>query len=245
MTTGLRTDRGRVRPNNEDSVLVDPDLGLLIVADGMGGAIGGEIASAIAVEATALHLRDHAGGSTDDARHVLLRDAVFAAHEAIRRRAGEQPELSGMGSTVVVALLTGDRLHLASVGDSRAYLLRDGTIRQLTDDQSVVAQAVMEGVLSAPDARTHPLRHVLSQALGASPALEPCLRSLEVDAGDVVLLCTDGLTGPLDDEAILGVLGRYAEPQAACDELVRQANARGGHDNVTVAAALVGSEGRP
>jgi serine/threonine protein phosphatase PrpC len=227
MRAASRTDTGRVRTNNEDSLLVDESRDLYILADGMGGALGGEVASALAVD-TVLHqiACGLATGSPEEDVPALLAKSVTEAHQA---------GLAGMGTTIVVALRRGAGLYIAHVGDSRAYLIRQGAIRQLTEDQTVVAELVREGAITGAEARTHRLRHVLSQALGAAPDLKPSMQILEPRNGDHVILCSDGLTEMLGDEALLNAVREHdADLDAACAQLVDRANEAGGRDNISV-----------
>jgi protein phosphatase len=239
MNIGQVSDPGKVRPNNEDCILVDPARGLCIVADGMGGVVGGEVASVTAVEVVSRYIHEHVPAADDSEKVLtLLTDSLLQAHETIHRRTENEKELTGMGTTIVVALFAVQKLYLAHVGDSRAYLVRGNTLRQLTEDHSIVAQIVKKGMISAPEARTHRLRHVLSQAVGTAPSLVPSLQTLELQAGDRLLLCTDGLTDMLSDQELLaGVTAHPADPQAACVELVRRANLKGGRDNISVILA--------
>jgi protein phosphatase len=240
MKIGQKSDPGKVRPNNEDRLLVDAARGLCIVADGMGGIVGGEVASFTAVQVVSDHIREHFPAGEDMEKvYTLLMDSLLEAHETIHQRTEDEKELTGMGTTIVVALFLGSRLYVAHVGDSRAYLQRGGALKQLTEDHSIVAQILKKGMISAPEARTHRLRHVLSQALGSAPSLVPSLQSLDLQPGDRLLLCTDGLTDMLSDEDLLGCVSAHPpDPQAACDELVELANDRGGRDNISVIVAL-------
>jgi len=237
------TDIGRVRASNQDGFAVLNDVGLWIVADGMGGHAGGDVASRLAVESITEQVRRHAGtDSLSQARQAWtetqLRQLIEAAHHTIRNNAFEHPHLGGMGTTVVVLSIPSGsipRLSLAHVGDSRAYLLRAGTLFQLTQDHSLVEEHVRSGRLSRQDAATHPLRHVLTRALGIEDAVEPDSSTHQLQPDDLILLCTDGLTKMLDDGRIADTLlytGR--SPEAACLALVEEANRRGGEDNVTV-----------
>ena len=242
------TDIGRVRPSNQDAFAVLNDVGLWIVADGMGGHVGGDVASRSAVESITEQVRRHADtgslSQTGQARtETLLCQLIEAAHHTIRNNAFEHPHLSGMGTTVVLlGIPSGSipRLSLAHVGDSRAYLLRAHTLIQLTQDHSLVEEHVRSGLLSPQDAATHPLRHVLTRALGIGETIEPDTSTRTLQPDDLILLCTDGLTKMLDDGQIADTLlhaGR--SPEAACLALVEEANRRGGEDNVTVVVCAV------
>jgi PPM family protein phosphatase len=227
------TDVGLLRSGNEDSHLRGRTV--FAVADGLGGHQGGEVASAMAVEP----LAPLDGRAFADAREAAeaLAEAIREANLAILRRARSDPELWGMGTTVTAAAVAGDRvLQLAHVGDSRAYLLRqDAPLRQLTTDHTVVQEAVARGLLTRQQAAVHPQRGVVTRAVGLDPQVPVDLpEPLELEPGDQVLLCTDGLTEVVDDDRIAAVLAAQADGDDACRELIAAANQGGGPDNVTV-----------
>jgi len=237
LRAAARTDVGRKRRGNEDCYAVAEDLGLYLVADGMGGHTAGQVASEIASQAAVGALRtlvDASASLTDK-----LRFAVTAANREILDTAQRKPELAGMGTTLVALLAESDRVALAHVGDSRAYLIRGGRIRQLTDDHSLVAELVRRREITETAARGHPHRHVLTRALGVRRSVEPDLAELTPEAGDIFVLCSDGLTGHVRDAEIAEVASGADDPAAACAELVDLANDRGGDDNITV-LVLVG-----
>jgi protein phosphatase len=226
------SDVGRRRRSNEDCYALAADLGLYLVADGMGGHTAGQVASRLAAEAAVGALR-----TLVDAPATLaekLRYAVAAANREILSRAQAQPELTGMGTTLVALLAGDDRVALAHVGDSRAYLIRGGRIRQLTDDHSLVAELVRRREISESAARGHPHRHVLTRALGVRRSTEPDLAELTPTAEDTFVLCSDGLTGHVGDAEIARVVSEAGDPDGACEQLVGMANERGGEDNITV-----------
>lgn len=223
------SDVGRVRSDNQDLDLLAPPL--IAVADGMGGHRGGGTAARMAVDA----LR-RVGGTTDP---TALLTALREANRAIGTAAADDPDLAGMGTTATAALLEGGILYLVHVGDSRAYLIRGGRITQVTEDHSVVAEMIRRGTLSADAAENHPARHVITRALGVDSAVEIDALRLDLEPGDVVLLCTDGLTGPVEDDAILEVVESSPGLEDAAAALVDRANAAGGPDNVTVVLARV------
>lgn len=223
------SDVGRVRSDNQDLDLLAPPL--IAVADGMGGHLGGGTASRMAVEAL------RAVGATTDPTALL--GALRDANRAISEAAVTDPGLAGMGTTATAALLDGGVLYLVHVGDSRAYLIRDGRITQVTEDHSVVAEMVRRGTLSADAAETHPARHVITRALGVDAEVQPDALRVDLAPGDVILLCTDGLTGPVDDDQILAIVESAPGLQDAAAALVEHANAAGGPDNVTVVLARV------
>lgn len=223
------SDVGRVRSDNQDRDLLAPPL--IAVADGMGGHLGGGTAAAMAVDA----LRA-VGQATDP---TVLLDALTGANRAIARAAADDPDLTGMGTTATAALLESGILYLVHVGDSRAYLIRGGRIIQVTEDHSVVAEMVRRGTLSADAAENHPARHVITRALGVDAEVQIDALRVDLEPGDVVLLCTDGLSGPVDDGEILAAVEEATALQDAAEALVRMANEAGGPDNVTVVLARV------
>jgi serine/threonine protein phosphatase PrpC len=226
------TDRGRVRERNEDAYHCGTTL--FAVADGLGGHRAGEIASGIAIEVVA-KLDQPPPDDPDEARHALM-EAFAAANRAVIEKAAADPAYSGMATTLTVALLHQDQLHIAHVGDSRAYLLRDGEpLRQLTSDHTVVAQLVRQQRMSRDEAAVHPFRSVLVTAVGLEPEpLVDLLRPFDLQPGDQVLLCSDGLTEPVADETIAELLAANPDGDAACLALIDAANRAGGPDNITV-----------
>lgn len=234
------TDVGLQRANNEDSYLyweAEPDKDfhlkgrLAIVADGMGGYEGGQEASRLAVETVqSVYDTIFAG----DPRTSLLA-AMLAAHENIQRYGLEHPELSGMGTTCTAAAIVGQRLYFAHVGDSRLYLIRDGAVTKLTRDHSYVGRLVESGIVRAEDAESHPQRHILTAALGSGHDLSPDspLEPVQLEAGDTLVLCTDGLWSLVSDAELARVV-QSKPPAEACLALVRLALERGGPDNITL-----------
>ncbi len=245
-----QTHVGLVRPSNQDAFAALDQFGLWIVADGMGGHAGGDVASRTAVETLSswgpriAHPDgpDCLGSPSPDQHAKVLRHAIQTANGAIRMKVPTQPHLAGMGTTVVVlhifiedssgspALAT-----VAHVGDSRAYLLRDQTLVQLTRDHSWVEEQMRQGLLSPQEALVHPLRHVLTRALGIEATVEPELSIHSLRPDDWIVLCTDGLTKMLADSRIVEILlhaGHSAD--TACEALIADANRRGGYDNTTV-----------
>jgi serine/threonine protein phosphatase PrpC len=223
------TDTGKKRRRNEDAFVVQPPL--FAVADGMGGAQAGEIASKLAAAA----LKENGGDSTDGERRV--HDLIQEANRRVYQRSNEDASYSGMGTTVTVALVDEAReiVTIGHVGDSRAYLIRDGRIEQLTEDHSLVAELMRDGRLSPEEAETHPQRSVITRALGTDPDVDVDSFSVEARPGDLFLLCSDGLTTMVSDEDILDQLERSQEDlDSAARALVAAANRRGGEDNITI-----------
>lgn len=223
------SDVGRVRSDNQDRDLLAPPL--IAVADGMGGHLGGGTAAGMAVDAL------RGVGSTTDPTALLA--ALKEANRAIARAATDDPDLTGMGTTATAALLEDGILYLVHVGDSRAYLIRDGRIIQVTQDHSVVAEMVRRGALSADAAESHPARHVITRALGVDADIDIDALRVDLEPGDVVLLCTDGLSGPVTNDEMLGVVQASLTLEDAAEQLVQRANTAGGPDNVTVVLARV------
>lgn len=221
--TGSATDVGRVRAGNEDDLLVDDALGLVAVADGMGGHQAGEVASATALEA----LRAAAASGRP------LTDAIEFANTAVYEKASADPSLRGMGTTLT-ALTTRGGTRLGHVGDSRAYRLRDEALHQLTTDHSLVEELVREGRLTPEEAAVHPKRSIITRALGIESEVRVDEIPVDLVAGDRLLLCSDGLTSMLRDDDVAILLRRYADPTIAARALIDAANAAGGDDNITV-----------
>ena len=219
--------RGRRRRHNEDAYVVQPPL--FAVADGMGGAKAGEVASALAADAVQESGND---GESGEARVAAL---IEEANRRVFRRASEDREASGMGTTMTVALVEGDEVAIGHVGDSRAYLIRDGRLEQLTDDHSLVAELVRSGKLTPEEAETHPQRSVITRALGTEADVDVDTFSVRSAPGDLFLLCSDGLTSMVDDETILDAVERNrADLEEAAKALINAANLGGGEDNITV-----------
>ena len=224
------SDTGRVRHHNEDRSLASPRV--LAVADGMGGAKAGEVAAQVAV--------DTVGGLEAPVRAEDVRGAVTRANRAIRDMASGDADKQGMGTTLTAAMLDAGRLDVVHVGDSRAYLWRDGQLRQVTEDHSVVAELVRRGSITAEEAEQHPHRNVITRALGAEAEVDADVVSTELKVGDVVLLCSDGLSSYVPQATIAEVLAESETLDDAARGLVECANAAGGTDNVTVVLARVG-----
>jgi len=225
---------GRKRRHNEDAYVCDPPL--FAIADGMGGARAGEVASSLAAAAVQA---DDAGGDGKERVAALIQ----AANRSVYERSSNDAEVAGMGTTMTVALVEETGVTFGHVGDSRAYVLRDGALEQLTDDHSLVAELVRGGKLSAEEAVHHPQRSVITRALGTDPDVDVDTFTVEAHEGDIYVLCSDGLTDMIGDDEIGEVLGeRRKSLDDAAEELVRRANRAGGQDNITVIAFEVTEE---
>jgi PPM family protein phosphatase len=232
-STGL-SHPGRKRRHNEDAWVCEPPL--FAVADGMGGARGGEIASRVAATA----LGETVDGSGGDRVVALVQEANRRVYE----RASEDSDASGMGTTITVAVVEDGVVNIGHVGDSRAYLIRDGKLEQLTEDHSLVAELVRSGRLSPEEADSHPQRSVITRALGTDPDVDVDSFAVEAKPGDLFLICSDGLTSMVDDAAILAAVEQHrSDLNAAAKELVDAANQNGGEDNITVVFFEIVEEG--
>jgi serine/threonine protein phosphatase PrpC len=271
-----KTNVGRVRAGNEDNFLVldltgqgawtgsdgedIPDgLGrfevgpkgvVLVVSDGMGGALAGDVASRMAVETVREMLLDEDEVEDDGAEDAplveSLKNATDYANFAIHRRSQEDPHCSGMGATLTAAAVTRDGLGLLQVGDSRGYVIRGGRIKLATKDQSLVQQLVDVGQISEQEAETHMFRNVILQALGAQAELQPVTGRVKVCRGDILLLCSDGLSGKLRGEDMLRIVEESGgDLKRACEALIDEANERGGEDNITVVLARLTGDDLP
>ncbi|SHJ11387.1 protein phosphatase [Malonomonas rubra DSM 5091] len=234
------TDTGLMRSNNEDSFFLDEQLGLFIVADGMGGHSAGEVASRMAVEIVREKLAEHlTTAPTDDQLQSLLADTVNETNRTIVQAATENPRWSGMGTTLTILLLRQQQAHLAHVGDSRLYRRRNSRLEQLSEDQTLVADQLRRGVLNQAEAEQSNLRNILLQAIGVSEQLDIHQRIEPLQEDDLFLLCSDGLTGMLPDTRIDSILAADNCPQSACKTLLTAALDAGGKDNVTAVLVSV------
>jgi len=235
-----RTERGHVRASNQDALALLNDCGVWIVADGMGGHPAGDLAAQTAVTVAAQRAQERAVWLLDhpDATAEFVVDLVTSANRRIHDLIVEKPSLEGMGTTVVALAITPAPLqiaHIAHLGDSRAYLYREGELKQLTRDHTLVQKFVQRGLIDAATALTHPERHILTKGLGMGANMIPELTTVPLSPHDTIVLCSDGLTKMLEDAAIASVLSRAkGDPNRACHGLTEEALNRGGEDNVTV-----------
>src|SRR5712692_152404 len=254
IASGGVTDVGRARTNNEDCYKIVEPLSLFVLSDGMGGEAHGEIASAMAVETVVKHCLDIEANPAAkvvgpvqpnwSARTKRLSTAVHLANRSIFRSAEEHPEQHGMGATLTAAWINGAKLSIAHVGDSRAYLLRGGSLLQLTRDHSLVAEQVRRGILTSAEAEESSMQSVLLRALGAQAQIEVDAEEHTLFPRDVLLLCSDGLTRMVTEPEIAGTLQAETDPAQAAGKLVALANERGGPDNITVVIARFEKESK-
>jgi PPM family protein phosphatase len=267
VTAAAQSDVGLVRTNNEDSFLVadlttgvatpaDAALShavgekgsMFLVADGMGGANAGEVASRMAVEVVAQHVFGELKQVRAPDRHGfvdILKHAIEDANSAILDESRKRSDRKGMGSTLTAAAVHESVIFFAQLGDSRAYLLRNGSITQMTRDQSLVAQLVVSGALSPHEAKSHPQRNVILQALGVQNHVDIAVSYADLKRGDRVILCSDGLTGKVEAEEVGQLLERWPEPRDGCEQLIALARERGGEDNITAIVIRFDGEALP
>jgi protein phosphatase len=232
---GYGTDTGRKRRRNEDAYVVEPPL--FAIADGMGGAQAGELASSLAAGAVR---EDEAAAGSGERRVAEL---IQEANRRVYERSSRDAAASGMGTTMTVAFVGDANVAFGHVGDSRAYLIRDGKLEQLTEDHSLVAELVRSGKLSPEEAETHPQRSVITRALGTDPDVDVDTFSIETAPGDLFMLCSDGLTSMVEDDVILQTIEKNRDNlQTAAKALIRAANKGGGEDNITVVFFEIGED---
>lgn len=237
------TDVGRQRQHNEDSYLVDDKMSLYLVADGMGGHAAGEVASRIATEAIAEFIAHtieddgtwpHAYDENFSRNTNRLLSALRIANTRVIDAMKKDARLRGMGTTVVACLIESDSASVAHVGDSRGYLIRDNQMSRITSDHSWVFEQVQAGMLTEAEAEKHPLRNVITRALGGGNNVVPDASEIELREGDHFLFCSDGLTGMVSEDDILRIVMEGPDLEEAGQQLIKQANEHGGHDNITV-----------
>jgi protein phosphatase len=229
-----RTDVGMIRSGNEDNFTVDASAtrGIFIVADGMGGHAAGEVASEMAVQIVQRELAPIHDLEGEEVVQIVA-TALRKANRAIHDRTLTEVDKQGMGTTASVLVLAGSRYLIGQIGDSRVYLLRDGSFSQLTKDHSYVQEQVDAGFLTPEQARYHPYSNVITRCVGASPDVEPDIYRGEMRTGDLFLVASDGLTGMVDDRRLAHLLNSRAEPERKVQSLISEANGRGGLDNIT------------
>lgn len=236
-TWAVLSDIGRERPQNEDAYALEPEAGLFLVVDGMGGHRGGKLASQIIAQdlppAIETKLAQHRGRGTRSIRRLLQKRVAEQSRQLCLEGTSEDGYVD-MGATLVLALILGGRAYLTNLGDSRGYRYRNGRLRQLSQDHSVVAELLEEGHISETEAEHHEELGVVTRYVGMDKRAHSMVRSFALQRGDRLLLCTDGVTDMLDASTLQGALERQSDAQACCQTLVDEANAAGGHDNITV-----------
>ncbi|MBZ2173925.1 Stp1/IreP family PP2C-type Ser/Thr phosphatase [Schnuerera sp. xch1] len=238
MEVGIKTDIGRIRDINQDFYYISSstDCHLFIIADGMGGHKAGEIAAKIAIETISSSLEKNLKNLKLDDNYIKnsIEDSIWKANEKIYKMSLENDKCFGMGTTVTLAYENDNRIFVGHVGDSRAYLLRDNVLHQVTTDHSLVEELIRNGSISKEEAKYHPQKNIITRAVGTSKEIEVDLIVKKKIKGDILLLCTDGLTNMVDDVEIKELLCNNENIQRACELLVELSNNRGGYDNITV-----------
>ena len=238
-----------MREENEDVFCIEGDHGFLAVADGMGGYASGEVASKIAIDIVRDYIKNEEDALLDEYNPKYskptnrMTSGIRLANKAIYDASKSQSQLNGMGTTIAAVLLSGNRLSIAHVGDSRVYLLRGGNIEQITDDHTVVSEQVERGLITKEEAAESDIRHILTRALGIAPDVDVDMDELTVSRGDKLVLCSDGLSELVSDDEILSTVVSSNTPEVACDQLINMANEKGGGDNITVIVASFHKEG--
>ncbi|MGG3572046.1 Stp1/IreP family PP2C-type Ser/Thr phosphatase [Bacillus gobiensis] len=239
LNTVFLTDKGRVRPHNEDDGGIfngQKDNLLAVVSDGMGGHLAGEVASRTAVSTLKdFWVQEELRSKTPADAEAWLSEKIKTVNQVIYDYAAIHPECQGMGTTIVCALFTGSFVTIAHIGDSRCYLLREGSLRQVTEDHSLVNELVRTGSLSKEDAENHPRKNVITKALGTDQSVEIDVRTIEFENNELLLLCSDGLTDKVDENEIAEILKNEISLEEKASVLIDIANQNGGEDNITVA----------
>lgn len=233
----FKTDVGRKRSQNQDNGFSQPDWGLFVVADGMGGHKGGETASAMVVEIVPQAVREAQKNPSWDPR-MVINHAIKEASRKIFERALKQPQLQGMGTTTIAILIKENRLTIGHVGDSRCYFMRPGTVWQLTRDHSLVQEKLRAGLITREQLKTDRMKNVITRSVGFENQVDVDLYEMDIKSGDTFLLCSDGLSGLMDDRSILNVVDKTLftgdkNPNVTVDRLIEGANKNGGDDNIT------------
>jgi protein phosphatase len=234
---------GMRRSENQDSYLIAPDLNLYVVADGMGGHKGGETASSLAVQTINHFFRNNPRATASIPPSQKLKEAILAANKAIQEKGQQVPELSGMGTTTTALYFAGGKIYLGQVGDSRSYLIHPKRIWQITRDHSLVQEKLRAGLITHDQLKTDRMKNVITRSVGFENDLDVDVYQMETHPGDVFLICSDGLTGMLDDDQILAIIEQNVfgneNLEAATQKLIEMANFNGGDDNVTAIVVQV------
>lgn len=233
---GVATHKGKVRQENQDTFFTDPTLGLFLLSDGMGGHLGGALASKIVTEDLPVMIElglDRLKVGTTRAIRSLLKRSIAEQSRQMQCEGNSESGYRDMGATIVIALLRKDRCFIANIGDSRGYLFRNGRLKQMTRDHSVISELLVQGQIEPREAENHDAQGQITQYLGMEEKALPYIRSFQLKEQDRLLLCTDGLTDLVDDKTIAEIFGSKNDPQQECNILIKAANAAGGHDNIT------------
>ncbi|RKD27834.1 protein phosphatase [Caminicella sporogenes DSM 14501] len=240
MEWAVKTHIGKIRENNEDSFYIDEDNhSVFIVADGMGGHNAGEIASKMAIEIVSEYIKENWSNVNLKDKfevHSLLREAIERANKKIYEKSLVNKELDGMGTTLTIAIIDKTFLYIGHIGDSRAYVLRNDDLFQITQDHTLVSELLKNGTITEIEAKNHPKRNIITKALGTGYNVEPELINYQIKDNDIIILCTDGLTNVIENDEIKKSFSKFSSLQETCDYLINLANERGGYDNITIIA---------
>lgn len=237
-----KTDVGNARENNEDGYYLQNDDGLklFIVADGMGGHNAGEVASSLAIRSVVDYFEKNYKYIIKDDFEIIefIKKAMTEGNSEVFKKATLDESMSGMGTTLTLLLIENNKYFIGHIGDSRVYLIREGKIRQISNDHSLVAELIRQGSITENEARVHPQRNIITRALGTGNDIEIDIVFDDIKPGDIILLCTDGLTNMLTDQEILDIINE-SPWESACERLIKAANDKGGYDNITVVVVKV------
>lgn len=238
MEIGFRTDTGKVRKNNEDSFYVSKDNNIYIIADGIGGNNAGEIASKLAVDTVGDYIINMAKEIKDNEENEIKRflsDCLYNANNKLLHKSNSNKEYFGMGTTITVLYIL-SRAYIAHLGDSRAYIMDKSSIKQLTQDHTLVAELYKNGTITIDEARNHPKKNIITRALGMDNMIKADTYSIEFNENEIIILCTDGVYNYIDDKEMLDIFNNNNNLQDSCDYIVSLVNNRGGNDNITIIA---------
>ena len=233
-----KTDIGKAREINQDYYYISPypeqDLKLYILADGMGGYKGGDVASSLATNAAKEYIQNHFEDIDKQKESILnlITNAMAYANQTVYEESKKSEELEGMGTTLEICLIYNNKAYMGHIGDSRIYRMRNGILRRLTKDHSYVQKLIEDGKITREEAKTHPKKNMLTKALGCTPFVEPDIRARNIEPNDIYIMCTDGLTNMVTEKQISDIIKR--DINKAADELIKEANRFGGYDNITV-----------
>lgn len=232
-----KTDIGKARELNQDYYYIsssEESIRLYILADGMGGYKGGEVASKLATDSIKNYIYDNFDKTEKQRDDILklIKDAILYANMVVYEKSKQEKELEGMGTTLEVCLIYNNKAYIGHIGDSRVYRIRKGIMRRLTKDHSYVQQLVEDGKITREEANTHPKKNMLTKALGCTPYVEPDIRARNIEKNDILIMCSDGLTNMVNEEKICETIQN--NPSTAAEELIKEANNLGGYDNITI-----------
>ena len=241
LEVGFKSDKGLRREKNEDAFFVIPEESIFMVADGVGGNNSGDIASRSTISKVVEYIRNNAPDKniTEDGVVDYFTDCLSKVNREIYELSLLSPENKGMATTITIAYITGGEAHIVNIGDSRAYHFRNGVLAQITEDHTYVNTLIKKGAITKEEAQHHEKKNIITRAIGGDITTLPDFFCIGIDEGDIILLCTDGLHGEIEDEGICGIIAEGGSMAETCSNLVNKANRRGGRDNITVVCLRV------